>query len=312
MSETTVVSTNKMASTTEKTSTAKAAAPNSRYHASLENAKRTARRILANPLTMGGIVVVCCLMLIAIFAPWLSHYDPTVQDLTNAMKAPSGTHWFGTDEYGRDIYSRIVWGSRVTLYVVFLVTVIIGPVGLAVGVISGYFGGIVDTIFMRITDIFISFPSLVLALAFVAALGPGLDHAIIAIALTAWPPIARLARAETMTLRNADYIMAVRLTGASTPRIIIRHIVPMCLSSVIIRLTFNMAGIILTAAGLGFLGLGAQPPIPEWGAMISSGRRYMLECWWMVAFPGMAIMMVSLAFNLLGDGLRDALDPRGE
>lgn len=286
--------------------------PNNRHQAFLDNAKKTIKKLMLNPLTLGGILVVLSLILIAILSPWISHYDPSIQDLNNAMKSPSKEHWFGTDEYGRDIYSRIIWGSRVTLYIVFLVTIIVGPIGLAIGAISGYFGGIIDTIFMRITDIFISFPSLVLALAFVAAMGPGLEHAVIAIALTSWPPIARLARAETMMLRNADYIIAVKLTGASTFRILIRHIIPMCLSSVIIRLTFNMAGIILTAAGLGFLGLGAQPPLPEWGSMISSGRSYMLECWWMVAFPGAAIMMVSLAFNLLGDGLRDALDPRGE
>ena len=154
--------------------------------------------------------------------------------------------------------------------------------------------------------------SLVLALAFIAALGPGLEHAVVAIALTSWPPIARLARAETLSLRKADFVVAVELQGASSTRIILRHIVPMCMSSVIIRLTMNMAGIILTAAALGFLGLGAQAPSPEWGAMISTGRRYMLECWWLVAVPGAAIMLVSLAFNLLGDGLRDILGPRSE
>ena len=210
------------------------------------------------------------------------------------------------------MFSRLVYGSRITLYIITLVTVIVGPIGLFIGTVSGYFGGIVDTVFMRLTDIFISFPSLVLALAFIAALGPGLEHAVVAIALTSWPPIARLARAETLSLRKADFVVAVELQGASPARIILRHIVPMCLSSVIIRLTMNMAGIILTAAALGFLGLGAQAPSPEWGAMISTGRRYMLECWWLVAVPGAAIMLVSLAFNLLGDGLRDILDPRSE
>lgn len=291
---------------------AETAAPHSSAQALRQNLVRGLRKLLRNPLTMLGLLVIALLLLLALFAPWLATHDPLAQDLGNALKAPSGAHWFGTDEYGRDIFSRLIYGSRITLYIISLVSLIVGPIGLAVGVISGYFGGWIDTIFMRITDIFISFPGLVLALAFVAALGPGLDHAVIAIALTAWPPIARLARAETLSLRKADYIVAVQLQGASAARILIRHVAPMCLSSVVVRLTMNMAGIILTAAGLGFLGLGAQPPVPEWGAMISAGRRYMLECWWLVTMPGAAIMLASLAFNLFGDGMRDVLDPRGE
>lgn len=274
--------------------------------------KRGVRRLVGNPLTMAGFVIVVMLMLIALGAPWIATHDPLAQDLGTALQAPSAAHWFGTDEFGRDIFSRLVYGSRITLYIVALVTVVVGPIGLTVGVTSGYFGGWVDTAFMRVTDIFISFPSLVLALAFVAALGPGLDHAVIAIALTAWPPIARLARAETLSLRNADFVVVAQLQGASALRILVRHIVPMCLSSVVVRLTMNMATVILTAAGLGFLGLGAQAPLPEWGAMISEGRRYMMDSWWMVAIPGAAILMVSLAFNLLGDGLYDVLDPRSE
>jgi peptide/nickel transport system permease protein len=272
--------------------------------------RRAARHLLHNPMTLAGSLVVLALIAVATLAPWIAPQDPQVQDLSMALHAPGAGHWFGTDEYGRDVFSRVVWGARTTLYIVGLVTVVVGPVGLAVGTVSGYFGGAVDTVFMRVTDIFISFPSLVLALAFVAALGPGLEHAVIAIALTAWPPIARLARAETRSLRKADFIAAVRLQGASPVRILVRHIVPLCISSVVVRLTMNMAGIILTAAGLGFLGLGAQPPLAEWGAMISAGRRYMMECWWLVAMPGAAIMLVSLAFNLLGDGLRDVFDPR--
>ena len=272
--------------------------------------RRAARHLLHNPMTLAGSLVVLALIAVATLAPWIAPQDPQVQDLSMALRAPGAGHWFGTDEYGRDVFSRVVWGARTTLYIVGLVTIVVGPVGLAVGTVSGYFGGVVDTVFMRVTDIFISFPSLVLALAFVAALGPGLEHAVIAIALTAWPPIARLARAETRSLRKADFVAAVRLQGASPLRILVRHIAPLCISSVVVRLTMNMAGIILTAAGLGFLGLGAQPPSAEWGAMISAGRRYMMECWWLVAMPGAAIMLVSLAFNLLGDGLRDVFDPR--
>jgi peptide/nickel transport system permease protein len=289
-----------------------AAVPASSLAALTGSAARMMRFLLRNPMTLAGLTVISVLMIVALFAPWIASHDPLQQDLTRALQAPGAAHWFGTDEYGRDVFSRLVYGSRITLYIVLLVTVIVGPIGLLIGTVSGYFGGWVDSLFMRITDIFISFPSLVLALAFIAALGPGLEHAVIAIALTAWPPIARLARAETLSLRNADFVVAVKLQGGSPLRIIGRHIIPMCLSSVIIRLTMNMASIILTAAALGFLGLGAQAPLPEWGAMISSGRRYMLESWWLVAAPGATIMLVSLAFNLLGDGLRDVLDPRNE
>ncbi|MCD5978894.1 ABC transporter permease [Pseudomonas phytophila] len=298
--------------TTSQATSMAAAVPASSLAALTGSAARMMRFLLRNPMTLAGLIVISVLMIVALFAPWIASHDPLQQDLTRALQAPGAAHWFGTDEYGRDVFSRLVHGSRITLYIVLLVTVIVGPIGLLIGTVSGYFGGWVDSLFMRITDIFISFPSLVLALAFIAALGPGLEHAVIAIALTAWPPIARLARAETLSLRNADFVVAVKLQGGSPLRIIGRHIIPMCLSSVIIRLTMNMASIILTAAALGFLGLGAQAPLPEWGAMISSGRRYMLESWWLVAAPGATIMLVSLAFNLLGDGLRDVLDPRNE
>jgi peptide/nickel transport system permease protein len=193
---------------------------------------------------------------------------------------------------------------------VVLVAIIAAPIGLLVGTVAGYAGGWIDAVLMRLTDIFLAFPKLILALAFVAALGPGIENAVLAIAITSWPPYARIARAETLTVRNSDYIKAVQLMGASPFRIVLRHIMPLCISSLIIRVTLDMAGIILTAAGLGFLGLGAQPPLPEWGAMIASGRRFILDQWWVAGAPGGAILIVSLGFNLLGDGLRDALDPR--
>lgn len=267
-------------------------------------------RLMRDPSSGFAVVVIALLILTAVFAPVIATHDPILVDLPNALKPPSAVNWFGTDELGRDIFSRIVHGSRITLFVIFLVSIIVGPVGLAVGATSGYFGGWVDTVMMRVTDIFLSFPSLILCLAFVAALGAGLENAIVAIALTSWPPIARLARAETLTFRGADYISASRMQGASTLRIIVKSIMPMCIPSVLVRITLSMASVILTAAGLGFLGLGAQPPLPEWGAMIAMGRNYMLDSWWLVTFPGLAILLVSLAFNLLGDGLRDALDPK--
>ncbi|MTH65434.1 ABC transporter permease [Paracoccus shanxieyensis] len=264
----------------------------------------------ANPLAFGGLAVVILLTLIAALAPWVAMYDPFAQDFARALQPPSAAHWFGTDELGRDVYSRLVWGARTTLYIAILVTVIVGPIGFVIGAAAGYLGGWVDTVLMRITDIFLAFPSLVLALAFSAALGPGIENAVIAIALTIWPPVARLVRAETLTFRYSDFVVAAELQGAGVTRILLRYIVPLCAPSVIIRLTLNMASIILTAAGLGFLGLGAQPPMPEWGAMAAQGRQYLLDAWWLTAVPGIAILVVSLAFNLLGDGLRDILDPK--
>ncbi|PBC08229.1 nickel transporter permease [Mesorhizobium sp. WSM3859] len=285
--------------------------PASRLQAKLGRAYVAWRRFSANRLALVGLLIILALVVVAALADVLAPYSPTVGDLKNArLLAPSAAHWFGTDDLGRDIYSRIVYGSRWTLYVVILVAIIAAPIGLLVGTVAGYAGGWTDTILMRITDIFLAFPKLVLALAFVAALGPGIENAVLAIAITSWPPYARIARAETLTVRNSDYIKAVQLMGASPFRIVLRHIMPLCISSLIIRVTLDMAGIILTAAGLGFLGLGAQPPLPEWGAMIASGRRFILDQWWVAAAPGAAILIVSLGFNLLGDGLRDALDPR--
>ncbi|RWC94442.1 MAG: ABC transporter permease [Mesorhizobium sp.] len=285
--------------------------PASRMQARLGRAYVAWRRFSANRLAVLGLLIIIALLALAAFADVLAPYSPTVGDLKNARLLPPGAaHWFGTDDLGRDIYSRIVYGSRWTLYVVILVAIIAAPIGLLVGTVAGYAGGWTDAVLMRITDIFLAFPKLVLALAFVAALGPGIENAVLAIAITSWPPYARIARAETLTVRNSDFIKAVQLMGASPFRIVLRHIMPLCISSLIIRVTLDMAGIILTAAGLGFLGLGAQPPLPEWGAMIASGRRFILDQWWVAAAPGAAILIVSLGFNLLGDGLRDALDPR--
>ena len=286
--------------------------PQSRLQARLGRAYVAWRRFTANRLAVVGLAIILGLIVLAVFAPVLAPHSPYVGDLANArLMTPGPGHWLGTDDQGRDILSRLIYGSRLTLQVVVLVAVIAAPIGLLVGTVAGYAGGWVDAVLMRITDIFLAFPKLVLALAFVAALGPGIGNAIIAIAITSWPPYARIARAETLTVRNSDYILAVRLMGASPWRIVLRHIMPLCISSLIVRVTLDMAGIILTAAGLGFLGLGAQPPLPEWGAMIASGRRFILDQWWVAAMPGFAILIVSLGFNLLGDGLRDALDPRG-
>lgn len=286
-------------------------APTSRRQALLGQLYRGLVSLVINPAALTGLVIVGVLALVAIFAPlFAGNASPIAQELAARLAPPGAAHWFGTDELGRDIYARTVYGARVTLTIVLLVSVVVAPIGLAVGTTAGYLGGWVDAILMRITDIFLSFPRLVLALAFAAALGPGIENAVIAISLTAWPPYARIARAEAATIAKSDFIAAVKLQGASTSRILFRHIVPMCLSSVIIRLTLDMAGIILTAAGLGFLGLGAQPPSAEWGAMVSAGRDVILDQWWVATIPGIAIFIVSLGFNLLGDGLRDVFDPK--
>ena len=285
--------------------------PKSRLQSRMAQSWLTWLRFRRNPLGMIGLTITLALILIAVFAPVLAPYDPITQNLTERL-LPPGTigHWMGTDDFGRDIWTRILFGSRITLYIVLLVILTAPVVGLIIGTVAGYFGGWTDQILMRITDIFLAFPKLILALALVAVLGRGLENAVLAIALTSWPPYARVARAETLTVRNSDYIAAVRLQGASALRIIWFHIMPMCLPSVIIRVTLDMAGVILTAAGLGFLGLGVQPPQPEWGTMISTGRKFLFEQWWVATMPGLAIFSVSLGFNLLGDGLRDVLDPR--
>ena len=286
--------------------------PASRKQARLGRAYVIWRRFSENRLALLGLGIIIALLFVAIFANVLAPHNPVQGDLRNARLLPPGTedYLLGTDDQGRDILSRLIHGSRLTLFVVLLVAIIAAPVGLIVGTVSGYAGGWVDAVLMRITDIFLAFPKLVLALALVAALGPGIENAVIAISLAAWPPIARLARAETLTIRSSDYVAAIRLQGASAMRVIAKHVVPMCIPSVVIRITLNMSSIILTAAGLGFLGLGAQPPSPEWGAMLSSGREFMMTSWWLAAVPGTAILLASLAFNLFGDGLRDVLDPR--
>lgn len=284
--------------------------PETRMQARVGQAYRLARDLSRNPLAMVGLAVIVMLLVVAALAPWIAPFSPIDGVLANRLQPPSAVHWMGTDELGRDILSRVIHGARITLLIVILVAVIAAPLGLIMGAVAGYVGGWVDRVLMGFTDIFLSLPRLILALAFVAALGPGIENAVIAIAITAWPVYARIARAEVMTFRNAEFLAAVRMQGASHARIIGLHVIPLCLSSTIVRVTLDMAGIILTAAGLGFLGLGAQPPLPEWGAMISRGRAFILDQWWVATMPGFAIVVVSLGFCLFGDGLRDILDPK--
>jgi peptide/nickel transport system permease protein len=262
-----------------------------------------------NHLMMIGTFVILFLILVAIFAPLAATHDPYDQILPERLASPSRDHLFGTDSLGRDIFSRVVHGARVTLTIALLVAFISTPLGMIIGVLAGYVGGAVDEILMRLSDVFLAFPKLILAIAFAAALGPGVENAIVAIAVANWPSYARLARAETLSVRDNDYIQVIRSMGASNLRIMVGHITPMCLSSIIVRMSLDMGTIILTAAGLGFLGLGAQPPMPEWGLMVSDGRQFLVDQWWVSTIPGIAILIVVMGFNLMGDGFRDILDP---
>jgi len=248
--------------------------------------------------------------LVAIFAPLIAPYSPIEQDLSKRLIGPGSQHFFGTDHLGRDIFSRVIHGSRTALWIIFLVSVISTAIGTIVGVVSGFFGGVIDEILMRITDMFLAFPSLVLAMFIAAMLGPNLTNAIIAISLVGWTVYARLVRAEAIKIKSMPYIEAIRSVGASRLRIIVLHVLPMCVSPILVQMTLRMGTIILTAASLGFLGLGAQPPAPEWGVLVSDGRGYLMNQWWISTFPGIAIAFVVLGFNLLGDGVRDMLDPR--
>jgi peptide/nickel transport system permease protein len=284
--------------------------PGSERAAQVESLERFGKKLARNPMAILGLVVILFAVTVALLAPILATHPPTAQSLHDQLSSPSQVYWFGTDDLGRDIYSRLIYGARITLYIVGLVTLISVPIGLFLGAAAGYLGGWIDSALMRVTDVFLALPGLILSMAFVAAMGPGIDNAILAIALTLWPQMARLARAESMLIRNSEFIEAARMMGAPALRIVLRHVVPICLPSVIVRATLNMAGVILAASALGFLGLGAQPPTPEWGAMLSSARSYLQGYWWIATFPGLAILLLSLAFNLLGDGLRDILDPR--
>ncbi len=284
--------------------------PHSRLQARLSRAYLSWVAFTRNPLAMLGLVMFVVLIGLALFAPWVAPHSPVAGDLADRLQPPGGNHWLGTDQQGRDIWSRIVYGSRTTLLIIFMVGITAAPIGIVIGATAGYVGGWVEGALMRLTDAFLAFPKLVLALAFSAALGAGIENAVLAIALTAWPPYARIARAETLTVRGTDYVAAAQISGASHLRILVGHIMPMCMPSLIVRVSLDMAGVILIAAGLGFLGLGVAPPQPEWGAMVSEGRNQILEQWWVCTFPGIAIFVVSLGFNLIGDGLRDVLDPR--
>lgn len=283
--------------------------PETHLQARVGNTYRLWLKFSSNPLSLGALIFILLIIVVAIFAPFFASHDPLDVNLSNRLQGWSAQHWLGTDELGRDIYSRLVYGARTSLLIVVIVSLTTVPLGALIGIVSGYLGGKIDIILMRLTDIFLALPKLILALAFAAALGPGLDNAALAISLTFWTAYARVARTEALLIKDKDYIKSAKIQGASTFYIIRKHILPMCFSSVIVRVTHDMAGVILMAAGLGFIGLGVRPPTPEWGDMIANGQEYLITNWWVSTIPGLAIFALCLAFSLVGDGLRDTMDP---
>ena len=263
-----------------------------------------------NPLTLVGLVVVAGFVVTAAAAPILTIQNPLAQDLGHRLNPPSLAHPFGLDSLGRDVLSRVVYGARIS--VVSGISVVSAAVafGVAAGTAAGWHGGWWDEVLMRVTDMFLAFPSLVLAMAISAILTPSLTNALIAIAVVSWTSYARLARAQTLAIRHRDYIEAARAQGAHELAIVLRHLIPNAIAPLLVQATLEIGGIILTASGLAFIGFGAQPPTPDWGAMVSEGRSFLMDQWWVATFPAVAILLLVLGFNLLGDGVRDVLDPR--
>ncbi|SFP58451.1 nickel transporter permease [Salibacterium halotolerans] len=276
----------------------------------IENAKNIFKRLKKNKAAMAGGILILFFILVAVIGPYFVPYTAAEQNVLNKLQGPSAEHWFGTDQLGRDIFSRIVHGMSITLYIGFFSVFIAAIFGVIIGIVAGYYGGKIDTILMRLMDVLLAFPGILLALAVVTILGASLNNVILAVAVFSVPAFARIVRGSTLAVKELEYIDAVRALGAGDSRIIFRHILPNVFSPIIVQATLRIATAILTAAGLSFLGLGAQPPKPEWGAMLSDGRNYIFEAGHVALFPGLAIVIVVLAFNIFGDGLRDALDPK--
>jgi peptide/nickel transport system permease protein len=270
---------------------------------------KPALRFWRNPSAVIGVVLLVVLLAVALLAPVVSP-DPIAQDLSQRLKPPSSQHLLGTDQLGREVWGRVAHGAIISLQVGVFVTLLSVLVGVTVGLVAGSFGGAWDNVLMRVTDIFFAFPSLILAMAIAAALGPNLNNTIIAVALVSWPSYARLVRAQVLALREREFVEAARALGTSRGVIAVRHLLPNTLTPVLIQASFDIGQAILTAAGLSFIGFGAQPPTPEWGAMVSETRNFISEAPWASSSPAIAIALAVLAFNLIGDGLRDAFDPR--
>ena len=283
-----------------------------RHQSTIRMWRLYARTLSRNTSAMLGVGLVLEFFLAAVLGPWFVPYPEDITGAVNLdikLQPPSVEHWFGTDEVGRDVFSRVVIGTQLTLKIALIIVGVATLIGVPLGIIAGYVGGVVQEVIMRVTDVFLGVPGLILAIAIVGALGPGIVNAMLALSLVWWPGYVRLVQAKTLSLKNENFVEAARSLGAGPLRIVFVHILPNCTSPIIVKASMDMGMAILGAAALGFLGLGAQPPEPEWGAMISNARKYMPDWWWYSFFPGMAIFITVLGFNLLGDGLRDVLDP---
>ncbi|MBB6486190.1 D,D-dipeptide ABC transporter permease [Rhizobium lusitanum] len=263
-----------------------------------------------SPLTLVGITIILLLVFVIIAAPWIAPYNPDKVSLIARLRPPSAAHWFGTDEVGRDLFSRVIYGSRASCGAAFMIVLISMSVGVLIGCFSGVVGGRIDTGIMRLMDVIMALPALVLAMALAAALGPSLFNSMLAVAIVRIPAYVRLARGQTLSLREQIFVKASRTFGASPFYILRWHILPNVMSPIIVQSTLDLGSVVLIAAALSFIGLGAQPPTAEWGALVSSGRSYMLDQWWYATFPGLAILLSAISCNLVGDGIRDMLDPR--
>lgn len=271
---------------------------------------RLFRRIRRSANVRVGAAVLMVMVLMAVFAPLITSYDPTQITPALRLRPPDADHWFGTDDFGRDVFTRIAYGARLSLQVGVISVALAASIGITLGIIAGYYGGWIDSLIMRLIDVMLAFPGILLALAIVAILGRSLTNVMIAVGISAVPVYARMARGTTLSVKNIDFITAARAIGAPTPRIMVRHVLPNITAPLIVVATNGVASAIIAGAALSFLGLGAQPPTPEWGVMLAEGRVYLRNAWWVTTFPGLAIMVTVMAINLMGDGLRDILDPR--
>jgi len=268
------------------------------------------RLLRNNPSLLLGLLILGALVLMALLAPWLAPRSPTDIELPAKLLPPSSTHWFGADDLGRDVFSRVVYGARISLLSGSMVVLIAMSIGVLLGLLAGYWGGAIDNVIMRLSDVFVSFPRLVLAMVIAAALGPGLFNGMIAVALSWWPWYARIVRSQILSLKQEEFMTAATAVGVGHTRILSRHLLPNITGVVAVQMSLDLGYAILFTASLGFIGLGAQPPSPEWGSMIAQGRTYILTHWWYPTFPGLAIFFAVLGANLFGDALRDILDPR--